>query len=53
VLAGICFGAKPIMASPMVRALLRPRLAWQIRARCSRYDLALPLLVPGVLANHA
>jgi hypothetical protein len=53
VLAEICFRAKPIMASPIVREPgfdLVSHRADQVR--CSRYVLALLLLVPGVLANH-
>jgi hypothetical protein len=53
VLAEICFRAKPIMASPIVCEpgfdLVSHRAD---QARCSHYVLALPLLVPGVVANH-
>ena len=53
VLAEICFRAKPIMASSIVCEpgfdLVSHRAG---QDRWSRYVLALPLLVPGVFANH-
>jgi hypothetical protein len=52
VLAEICFRAKPIMASPIVREPGFDLVSHSRSARCSHYVLALPLLVPGVLANH-
>jgi hypothetical protein len=53
VLAEICFRAKPIMASPIERELGFDLVSHRAdQARCSRYVLALPLLVPGVFANH-
>ena len=53
VLAEICFRAKPIMASPIVREPGFDLVSHRADpARCSHYVLALPLLVPGVFANH-
>jgi hypothetical protein len=53
VLAALCLRAKPIMASPIVRESGFDLVSHRAdQARCSRYVLALPLLVPGVFANH-
>jgi hypothetical protein len=53
VLAEICFRAKPIIASPLVREPGFDLARTADQAGCSRYVLALPLLVPGVFADHA
>jgi hypothetical protein len=52
VLAEICFKAKPIMASPIVREPGFDLVRTADQARCSHYVLDLPPLVPGVFANH-
>lgn len=52
VLAEISFRAKLIMASPIVREPGFDLACTADQARCSHYVLALPLLVPGVFADH-